>query len=61
MKLYVVDQVSISSVQADTLKPGQSFEVSDARGEELLKALPHALSKAAPKPANKAETPPKNK
>jgi hypothetical protein len=67
MKLYATDQVSISSVQADTLKPGQEFEVSDSRGKELLKTLPHAVSDKAPKgkaepaPKNKAEAPPKNK
>ena len=67
MKLYATDQISISSVQADTLRPGASFEVSDDAGAELLKKLPHAVSatppkaKAQPAPANKAEKPPKNK
>jgi len=55
MKLYVTDQISISSVQADTLRPGEDFEVNDAQGTELLKALPNHLSKSAPKPAAKAE------
>ncbi len=75
MKLYVTDQVSISSVQADTLHPGQAFEVSDDLGNELLKKLPHAVSKdaskakaepapknkAEPKPTSKPEAAPKNK
>lgn len=67
MKLYATDQVSISSVQADSLKPGQEFEVSDDHGNELLKKLPHSVSKDPPKakaepaPANKAEPAPQNK
>lgn len=59
MKLYATDQVSISSVQADTLKPGQPFEVSDDFGKELLKKLPNHVSETAPKP--KAEPAPSNK
>lgn len=59
MKLYAIDQVSISSVQPDTLKVGQQFEVSDNYGEELLQKLPHAVSKTAPKV--KAESKPLNK
>ncbi|MET3925556.1 hypothetical protein [Devosia sp. 2618] len=49
MKLYVIDQVSISAVQSDTLKPGDAFAVSDAYGDELLIKLPHAVSKTPPK------------
>lgn len=67
MKLYAIDQVSISSVQADTIKPGQPFEVSDDYGKELLSKLPNAVSKDPPKekaePAhkNKADPKPANK
>lgn len=68
MKLYATDQVSISSVQADTLRPGQEFEVSDEFGKELLAKLPGAISKdppsaqkAAPAPKNKAQPRPANK
>lgn len=67
MKLYATDQVSISSVQADTLKPGDAFEVSDDFGKELLKKLPNHVSetapkaKAAPAPTNKAAPAPQNK
>ncbi|HZY67754.1 MAG TPA: hypothetical protein VFE52_04160 [Devosia sp.] len=59
MRLYATDQVSISSVQADTLKPGQSFEVSDDLGKELLKKLPHAVSETAPKAKAEAAPPKK--
>ncbi len=59
MKLYVIDQISISSVQGDSLRPGNSFEVSDTFGNELLTKNPHALSKDPPK--GKAEPAPKNK
>ena len=67
MKLYAIDQVSITAVQADTLKPGQAFEVSDAHGKELLDKLPNHVSKDPPKakaeaaPKNKMERAPKNK
>jgi hypothetical protein len=37
MKLKALDQFHISSVSADTLKPGQEFHVSDSFGQELLK------------------------
>ena len=57
MKLRALDQVSISVVQADSLRKGQEFEVSDAYGEELLKKLPNTVeriggAKSAPKPRN---------
>ena len=66
MKLRALDQVSISAVQADSLRKGQEFEVSDAYGEELLKKLPNTVervggAKAAPKPRNKAAPKPRNK
>ncbi|HTN60265.1 MAG TPA: hypothetical protein VL147_01770 [Devosia sp.] len=67
MKLYATDQISISAVQSDSLRPGQPFEVSDDYGKELLAKVPHAVSTEAPKvkaepaPKNKAEPKPKNK
>lgn len=64
MKLKALDQISVSAVKADSLRPGEKFEVSDAAGAELMKAHPtkfeqvdEAGSKAEPAaPANKAET-----
>lgn len=50
MQLYAVDQVSISSVQAESLRPGDKFTVSAALGEELLKKLPKAVSLQPPAP-----------
>jgi len=50
MQLYAVDQVSISSVRAESLRPGESFTVSSALGAELLKKLPHAVSLSRPAP-----------
>jgi hypothetical protein len=45
MKLRALDQVHISSVQADSLRPGQEFEVSDDLGAKMLKSLPGHLEK----------------
>lgn len=70
MKLKALDQIHISSVQADSLRPGQEFEVSDDLGEKMLKSLPGRLeqvaesaaaAKAEQAPQNKAEDPPENK
>lgn len=74
MKLKALDQISLSAVQADSLRPGQEFFVNKTTGEDLLKAHPSkfekisdddapADSKPAPEPisATKAEDPPKNK
>lgn len=36
MKLLAIDQVSVSAVKPDSLRPGEEFTVSDAHGEELL-------------------------
>jgi hypothetical protein len=51
-------------VQTDTLKPGQSFEVSDEYGKELIEKLPKLVSedppKAEPAPQNKKEPTPKS-
>jgi hypothetical protein len=67
----------ISSVKADSIRPGEEFEMSDAAGEDLLKAHPDKFTrlddskageakaepdaKAEPKPQNKAEEAPPNK
>ena len=68
MKLRARDQIHISSVQADSIRPGQEFEVSDAAGDDLLTAHPTRLervsapaAKSEPAPKNKAEAKPANK
>jgi len=43
MKLKVLDQVHVSLVQADTLRPGQHIEVNDVIGNDLLKAHPRTF------------------
>lgn len=40
MKLRALDQVHVSSVQADSLRPGQEFHVSATLGNQMLKSLP---------------------
>jgi hypothetical protein len=45
MKLRALDQVHISSVQADSLRPGQEFEVTDDLGTKMLKSLPGQLAR----------------
>jgi hypothetical protein len=59
MKLKVVDQILVSSVDSDTLRPGREIEVSDELGKDLLERHPTTFSevggeKAARAPANKA-------
>lgn len=65
MRLAVKDQINISSVQSETLRPGAEIDVSDAFGEELLKAHPAKFAKIGRKaevtPQNKAEAKPANK
>ncbi len=74
MKLKALDQISVSSVQADSLRPGQEFHVSKATGAELLKVHPgkfemvdeggapaEAKPEAQPISLAKAEQPPLNK
>lgn len=54
MKIRALDQVHISSVQADSLRPGQEFDVADELGEKMLKSLPGHLARVdepAPAPA----------
>jgi len=36
MKLKALDQLHVSAVQSDSLRPGQVFDISDAAGAELL-------------------------
>lgn len=45
MKLEALDQVHISTVSRDSIRAGQSFEVSDAAGEDLLKRHPTLFRK----------------
>ena len=40
MKLKALDQIAVSSVQADALRPGQEFTVSAAAGKALLEKHP---------------------
>lgn len=74
MRLLVHDQINVSAIQADALRPKQEVEVDDALGEQLLKKHPAVFTrldapaaparprkKAAAKPANKAAPTPKNK
>jgi hypothetical protein len=71
MKLKALDQISVSSVKADSLRPNEEFTVSEAVGNDLLKAHPGKFAKvsgdapaeqpeAAPISA-KSEPPPLNK
>jgi hypothetical protein len=73
MKLKAIDQVHVSAVQSDSIRPGQEFVVSDSLGKDLLKALPGMLVKtgndqpaqepmSGPAPiAARAERAPRNK
>lgn len=70
MKLRALDQIHVSSIQPDSLRPGQEIEVSAALGAELLKKHPATFEsieaddggeKADPAPSNKAEDAPANK
>lgn len=71
MKLRALDQVHVSAVQADSLRPGQEFEVSDDLGKQMLKSLPGrveqvVLVKEEPAvtenaPASKSQPAPQNK
>lgn len=69
MKLKALDQVHVSAVKNDSLRPGEVFEVSDEVGKELLKRKPalvveiasESAAKAEPALANKKALPPANK
>lgn len=66
MKLKALDQISISSVKSDSLRPNEEFSVSKSLGQELLKLHPTKFAvvddaeaeeaKAEPAPDNKAES-----
>ena len=45
MKLAAIDQISVSSVKADSLRPDEEFTVSDALGEELIAKHPSKFRK----------------
>jgi hypothetical protein len=61
MKFKVIDQIHISALSADTLRPGQEIDVADAaEARRLLKLHPTALqpaegARALPAPANKSD------
>lgn len=65
MKLKALDQISISSVKSDSLRPNEEFVVSKSFGEELISRHPTKFAvvdqadadetKAEPAPDNKAE------
>lgn len=63
MRLKALDQIHVSAVQADSLRPQQQFDVSDAAGEELMKAHPGKFEQVAdePAPAEKAAPAVRNK
>lgn len=47
MNLEALDQVSVTSVKADSLRPGEEFNVSDAYGEELIAKHPDKFRKVS--------------
>lgn len=67
MKLRATDQLHVSAVRADSLRPGDEFEVSDTLGEELLKKHANRVQRVeggepdAAESGEKAETAPQNK
>jgi hypothetical protein len=75
MQLRALEQIHLSAVQADTIRPGQIFDISDSAGGDLLKKHPskfemidsgqpdhlEAAEKTEPEPQNKAEPAPANK
>ncbi|MFC0243668.1 hypothetical protein [Rhodopseudomonas telluris] len=69
MQLQAHQQIAVSAVKADSIRPGEIFEINDALGADLLKAHPEKFtrldaddaSKAEPAPQNKAERQPSNK
>lgn len=71
MKLKANDTLHVSSVKADNIAPGETFEVADDTGEKLIerglatevkaKAEPEHKNKAEPAPTNKGGSPRKAK
>ena len=47
MKLKALDQLHVSAVQSDSLRPGQVFDISDAAGAELLARHPTKFEQLA--------------
>lgn len=45
MKLRALDQLHISAVKPDSLRPGEEFVIGDAAGADLLRALPGKLER----------------
>ena len=58
MKLRALDQMHVSAVKPDSLRPGEEFEVSDALGTELLKKHPKKFRQIG---GEKSEKPASNK
>lgn len=61
MRLKALDQIHVSAVKAESIRPHEEFDVPNALGEELLKKHPSVFKKIAAKPSNKAAPTPKNK
>jgi hypothetical protein len=65
VKMKATDQLHISAVKADSLQPGEEFEVSTALADDLIaRGLPveRVKAKAEPvAPENKMEAAPANK
>ena len=68
MKLMALDQIHVSAVQADSLRPKQEFEVSDELGSQLLARHPAMFRRldkprapAKPRPMAKVKRPAKAK
>lgn len=63
--LKVTEQIAVSAIRAETLRPGEIVEVAETLANELLasrpdafeavKAAPRARNKAAPEPSNKSD------
>lgn len=68
MRLKAKDQIHLSSVKADTIRPNEEFEVSGPIGKDLVsRGLASEVrtkrrnSKGGKKPGNKAAPMPENK
>lgn len=66
MKLKANDTIHISSVKAEAIRPGETFDVGDAEGKQLVdRGLATKVSapkaKAAATPNNKKAASPRNK
>lgn len=62
MKLRALDQINVSAVQSDSLRPGQEFTCTEELGSELLKKHPAVFEELpADEPAEKEDAPPPNK